>query len=399
MKIVILTVAWYGGGAESIARESFEYFSENNIDVSFIYGRGESIVNDYIYKINIKSELYMHVLQARLFDLAGRGSLFSTKKIIKKIKEINPDIIQLHNINCYFVNFKYLFNELRKMKCPIVWTLHDCWAYTGHCLFYDEYSCNRWKGNCGHCPSKKDFPKSLFIDNSSNNLKYKKYVLSNISNLTLVAPSEWLSKEVKKSYLNQYHCYVINNGIDIDKYKKTLSNNRKKYNIQNKNIILGVASKWANRKGLKYFLELDNIIDHEKYVIVIIGDTLNLKIPLSIIHIERTNSIEELVQWYSIADVFLNPTISDNFPTVNLEALACGTPVVTFDTGGSWESVGYEYGEKCNKDVNSIYFSVKKCIERQISPQKCIEHAKKYNRYTQYNKYLELYKKLINNKA
>ncbi|PJN80969.1 hypothetical protein CWE04_06000 [Thomasclavelia cocleata] len=232
--------------------------------------------------------------------------------------------------------FKYLKDHPEIKK---IWTLHDCWAFTGHCAYYTYAKCDKWQICCNvKCPNKWEYPKTLF-SNIESNFNKKKEVFSGIENMILITPSKWLKSEVEKSYLKNYQVEVINNGVDTNVFKPTSSDIKKQYNIENKRVILGVASVWDKRKGLDTFIELSKQLNSE-YQIVLIG--LNKKqikiLPKNIIGISRTENIQELVKWYSVAEVFFNPTLEDNYPTVNLEAIACGTPVITFDIGGSPES-------------------------------------------------------------
>ncbi len=399
MKILIITSSWYGGGAESIARETYKYCDSLNYECYYAYARNS--VPDGINGIRIGNDidLYSHVLYARLFDGNGFGSKNATRKFIKKIEEINPDIIHIHNPVCYALNIEILFEYLKNSKAKVIWTLHDCWSITGHCIFFDEVECDHYKKGCRNCLGQKEYPKSILIDRAESNLTRKKIAISDVKNMMLVTPSSWLANIAKTTYLNQYKIKVINNGIDTTIFKPTISDIRRKYGIEEKKIILGVASRWTKRKGLNYFIGLSKIIDISKYQIVLIGinNKEQKKLPEEIIAINRTNSVEELAQWYTVADMFINPTLADNFPTVNLEALACGTPVITFDTGGSWESVGDECGVLVKeKSPQALYDAVKICSQKNFLSEVCINKAKQYESSNAYKEYVLLYNDLMN---
>lgn len=316
---------------------------EKGYETYCFYGRGNANPNANCIKIGNKLATYFHVLITRLFDKHGHGSYFATKKLINQLRTINPDIIHLHNIHGYYLNlgllFKYLKNEY---KGKTIWTLHDCWAFTGHCSYFTMAKCNKWKNICHNCPQKKEYPKSIFLNNSKAEFKFKKAIFVGVKNLTIVTPSEWLAELVKKSFLIVYPVKVINNGINTNVFKPFNTNNiKEKFKISNnKKVILGVAAVWEERKGLKYFISLSKILD-DNQVILLIG--LNKKqiktLPKNIIGIERTENINQLAEIYAMADIFFNPTLEDNYPTVNLEALSCGTPVLAFDTGGCKEQV------------------------------------------------------------
>ena len=395
MRVLILTTSWFGGGAETIARESYDFFVQNKIDTYFGYSRGKVPENVKGVKIGNRLDLYFHVLISRIFDCNGLGSKIATIKLIKKIEnEIKPDIIQIHNIACYTLNYKILFKYLKSKNIKIVWTLHDCWAFTGHCTLPEIINCKKYTKKCEKCPLKSSFPKSILCDNSKNNFNSKIKAFKD-ANIVFVAPSYWMKKQVEISFLGSSQVVVINNGINLNIFKPANKISIKQF--KDKRIILGIASNWEKRKGLEFFNELPNYLD-SSYQIVLIGIKDRKEINSKIFCIDRTNNIKELIEWYSYADVFVNPTLADNFPTVNLESLACGTPVITFDTGGSWESVGDDVGELVGqKDVKELAKSIKKCIERKIPIENCINKAKKYEKNDKYLEYINLYEKILNN--
>lgn len=354
------------GSTGTICKNLYKAAVEEGHECCIAYGRGEAPEGFKTIKIGNKLDIYLHVLKARLFDASGFGSKHATKELIKKIDEFKPDIIHLHNIHGYYVNIEILFKYLKDHpEIKKIWTLHDCWAFTGHCAYYTYTRCDKWKTCCkGHCPNRNEYPKTTFSCVTKNYTK-KKNIFSNVENIILITPSKWLKNEVEKSFLKNYKTVVIHNGVDTNIFKPTPSNIKEQYGIKNKKIILGVASVWDKRKGLNTFLELSKEIDDE-YQIVLIG--LNSKqikqLPSNIIGISRTENVQELVKWYSAAYVYFNPTLEDNYPTTNLEAISCGTPVVTFETGGSPESV-IGNGIIINNELK--YFTTKlKCLNNII---------------------------------
>lgn len=318
-----------------IAVDLYKTLVENGNEGCIAFARG-SIEKD-VPNIKIGSELdvKLHGIATRITDKTGFYSTKPTKKLIEQIKQYNPDIIHLHNIHGYYINIELLFDFLKDYNKPVIWTLHDCWAFTGHCAYFDLANCNKWKSHCEKCPQKKEYPKSLFLDNSYWNFNKKRELFCGVKNMTLVTPSKWLSELVKFSFLKEYPIEVINNGIDLSVFKPTESNIRKHYNLEDKFIILGVAGVWDKRKGLSDFIELSKNLD-DRFRIVVVGVTekQRQRLPKNMVGILRTHNVKELAQLYSAADVFVNPTYEDNFPTTNLEALACGTPVITYNTGG-----------------------------------------------------------------
>ena len=358
MKILMINVSCGTGSTGRICTDLADALEKKGHTVKIGYGRDAVPQKYQKYAIRIGNDLDVntHALKARLFDRIGFGSKRATEKFIEWVKEYDPDVIHLHNIHGYYINIEVLFNYLKTCGKKIIWTLHDCWPFTGHCAFFDYVGCTKWKTGCDHCSQKTEYPARVGIDRAKRNYGVKKELFSGVHNLTIVTPSEWLAELLKESFLAEYPVKVIHNGVDTSTFLPTKSNIKDRFGIgEDIKVVLGVASVWDRRKGLEDFLKLSKLLD-EKYKIVLIG--LNKKqiekLPNNILGIERTENIQELVAWYSAADVFVNPTYEDNYPTTNLEAIACGTPVITYDTGGSGESAEL-YGSIIRKqDVDSI---------------------------------------------
>lgn len=379
------------GSTGTICKNLYKAAVEEGHECCIAYGRGEVPEGFNTIKIGNKLDIYLHVLKARLFDASGFGSKQATKEFIKEIDEFKPDIIHLHNIHGYYVNIEILFKYLKNHpEIKKIWTLHDCWAFTGHCAYYTYAKCDKWKTQCNdYCPNKNEYPKTIFSKIESN-FNRKRKIFCGVENMILVTPSKWLKGEVGKSYLKSYQTEVINNEINMNIFKYTESDIKKRYSIENKKILLGVASIWDKRKGLDTFIELSKQLDNN-YQIVLIGlnnDQIK-KLPDNIVGITRTENIEELVKWYSAADVFFNPTLEDNYPTVNLEAIACGTPVVTFDTGGSIETGEF--------DNNRIIYTrqIDEIKEKIIKTAENITYSKVIYRKKFINSYMLLYEEVI----
>lgn len=329
-------------------------------EVKIAYGR-ENVPEQfqkYAVRIGNDTDVKLHALKARLFDQAGFGSRRVTEKFVEWVKKYNPDIIHLHNIHGYYINVEVLFKYLETCGKKIIWTLHDCWAFTGHCVYFDYAGCEKWKAQCLKCKQKKEYPSCYGISKAKNNYRMKQKLFTKIPNMTIITPSKWLQELVGQSYLKVYPVAVIYNGIDTDTFKPINSKLRQKYNLGKKKIILGVAAIWDKRKGLKYLLELADRLD-DNYQVVIIGlNATQLKqIPEHVIGITKTNNVQELVEWYSTADIYVNPTLEDNYPTTNMEAICCGTPCLTFDTGGSPESAR-AYGKVVEKNIDALYKAI-----------------------------------------
>lgn len=277
--------------------------------------------------------------------------------------------------------------------------MHDCWAFTGHCAYFDYANCYKWETHCQKCPEKKSYPKSAFLDNSYDNFEKKKELFTGLKNMTLVTPSCWLANLVKRSFLKEYPVKVINNGIDLDVFKPTPGDFRKKYNLENMFIILGVASPWTRRKGFEYFIELSKMLsDKEAIVLVGLSKKQIKNLPKNIIGITRTNSTKELAEIYTASDVFFNPTLEEVMGLTNLEAQACGTPVITFNTGGSIETIDSSTGYIVEKGGLQKVTEIIKKLEKegkQKYSKYCIARANNYyDKNKKFQKYIELYEKL-----
>lgn len=339
----------------------------------------------------------IHLKLAKITGYNGCFSYLSTHQFIKRIDEYKPDIINLHNLHNCYINLPMLFGYIKKNDISVVWTLHDCWSFTGHCPHFDMVGCDKWKTGCHDCPQYREYPKSLF-DNSKTMYKLKKKWFTGVENMTLVTPSEWLADLVKQSFLKDYPVKVINNGIDLEIFKPTPSDFRKKYDVGNKNIILGVAFGWGKRKGLDVFIELANRLYKEEYQIVLVGtdDAVDKQLPDNIISIHRTNNQSELAEIYTAADVFVNPTREENYPTVNMEALACGTPVLTFRTGGSPEipddTCGYVVEKDNIDELEKEIICI--CETKPYSAEACVERAKNFDKNARFREYVDLYEEL-----
>lgn len=398
IKVLIINSVIGFGSTGRIVKDLYQVLENNNYDCCIAYGRGRNNSNCKTIRISSIVGSYLHALFTRITDNTGFYSNISTRNLIKKVKMFNPDIIHIHNLHGYYINIEILFKYIKDSKKQIIWTLHDCWPFTGHCTHFDYIGCLKWKTECYRCIKQKEYPASYIIDNSKKNYHRKKNIFSSIDTMTLVSPSKWLSTLVKESFLSMHPLKVINNGIDTDIFSPKIGNFRKSYHIEDKVILLGVASGWDDLKGYKYFLELSKILDN-KYVIILIGINRQQKkkLPDNIIGIERTDNLKMLVEIYSTADMFINPTLEDNFPTTNLEALACGTPVITFNTGGSVECINNKNGiivEKGNIQqlINAVYTIAEKRIEYRENIKNDIYMYKKQDKY---NEYINIYKTLI----
>lgn len=377
------------GSTGTIMMNIHKELEKQNIESYVAWARGRKTKNNSEIAIGNKLDVYAHGIYSRLTDKTGFASTNATKKLLKKIDEIKPDIIHLHNIHGYYINIKLLFEYIKQRNIKTVWTLHDCWSFTGHCAYFDMAKCDKWKTHCEACPQNSAYPKSI-VDNSYSNYENKRNLFTN-ANVTIVTPSNWLAKLVKQSYLKEYEVKVINNGIDREIFKKRESDFRKKYNIENKKMILGVASVWDKRKGLDDFIKLSKIID-DNYQIVLVGlnEKQLKKLPSNIIGLSRTENAIQLAEIYSTADVFFNPTYEENFPTTNIEALACGTPVITYNTGGSPEMLNESNGKVVNYELFEENY--KAIIDASYN----VKFDEKLYKEAMVANYLKLYNEVVN---
>ena len=370
MKLLIINSVLGFGSTGNIVLDIAKEYDRKGYEVKIAYGRNfkiskekEVFLDKYGVRIGNDVDVYYHVLYTRLTDKHGLASKVSTQNFLKWAEGYDPDILWLHNIHGYYINYEMLFDWIKsRPQMQVKWTLHDCWAFTGHCSHFTYVKCDKWMSGCQSCPQIDQYPNSV-SDSSKSNYLRKKAAFTNVQNLTIITPSSWLQDMVKKSYLREYPVEVVYNIIDKKVFKPTESTFKQDHGLQDKKMILGVASTWNERKGLDDFIELSKLLDTDKYKIVLVGlDEAQLKDlkdkNIDILGLPRTSNVDELVKIYSAADVFVNPTYEDTFPTVNMEAEACGTPVITYDTGGCRETVKDEKSRVIAHGVEEILSAI-----------------------------------------
>ncbi|MBQ8302252.1 MAG: glycosyltransferase [Clostridia bacterium] len=391
MKIVQINSVCGKGSTGKICVAVSELLTKKGIENYIFYASGNSnypLGRKYMLDIDVK----IQALKSRIFGNYGFNSQIATKRLLKELKSIKPDIVHLHNLHGHNVHLGMLFSYLKDNKIKVFWTFHDCWALTGYCPHYDMVGCNQWKnGGCEKCIQRKHY--SWFFDRSKYLFEKKKALFTGLD-LTIVTPSKWLADQVKQSFLKDCEVKVINNGIDLSVFYPRESDFRVKYSLEDKFIILGVAFGWGVRKGLDVFIELSKRLD-ERFKIVLVGtdDKVDKQLPDNIISIHRTNNQAELAEIYSAVDLLINPTREDTFPTVNIESIACGTPVLTYNTGGSPECLDDCCGMVVDRDdVEALFYAVIRCKEQHLFVSAdCRKRGETYNHHDKFLEYIELY--------
>lgn len=395
MKVYQINVVCGVGSTGRIAVDLSRVICKEGGTCRIAYGRGNAPQDINSFKIGDILDLYFHAFMTRLTDRHGLYSKRKTRKLIADICTFKPDIIHLHNVHGYYVNYELLFQFLKEYGKPVVWTMHDCWAFTGHCAHYESVGCQQWRKECKNCVNLHGYPATWNNCHVNENYNRKKMSFSAMKEMVIATPSEWLKEQLFCSFFKEIPCVVVNNGIDLELYKYTQNDIKRKLGVADRKLLLGVASVWTNNKGLLDMFTIATKID-KKYAVCMVG--LSKKqlenMPSGIIGIERTESCEELAKYYSAADVFLNLTYEDTFPTTNIESLACGTPVITYRTGGSPEIIDETCGIVVEQgDIDGVINAIER-LDNKVARSVCREKAMLYEKDLCYQKYVDLYMKM-----
>ena len=366
-----------------------ELLTDAHIENYILYS---SRTNGYPLGIPCSDDLYIkaQAFKAKLAGNYGFQSRKATQIMVSELERIHPDIVHLHNIHSHDCHIGMLFDYFKKKHTKLIWTFHDCWAFTGYCPHFTMVKCDKWKIECKRCVQRREY--TWIFDRSRELFEKKKEFLQGLD-LTIVTPSQWLADLVCQSFLKGYPVKVINNGIDLSVFRPIESSFRKQNGLNNKKIVLGVSFEWGQRKGLDVFVDLAQRLPDD-YQIVLVGteEKTDKFLPAGIFSIHRTQDQNELAAIYSAADVFVNPTREDNYPTVNLEAIACGTPVITFDTGGCRETVpdgcGIILGDCSTDELTNAIKKVES--ERQQFKSACIRARERLSDKLRYEEVIEL---------
>lgn len=393
MKVFQVNSVCGTGSTGRIVCDIKQMLKNSGNDCRIAYGRGffddpdcVKIENDLVFKA--------HVFFSRITDRQGFYSTAATRRLVRDIEQFNPDIIHLHNIHGYYLDIRVLFEFLKQYNKPVVWTLHDCWAFTGHCAYFSFAGCEKWKTECGQCPQKSAYPASVLIDNSKKSFNLKKDLFTDIDNLQIVTPSNWLNGVVKESFLKKFPVTTIYNGIDLNVFKPLKSDFKSKNGLSGKKVVLGVANVWEKRKGLYDFIKLSQVLPNDyKIVLVGLSEKQIAALPQNILGISRTENINQLVEIYSAADVYVNTSVEETMGLTTVEALACGTPAVVYNATAVPEMVN----EKCGKVVNAgdIDGLIKAITTVDVRAEDCLLRAAEFEKDKQYNIYFNLYKNIL----
>lgn len=391
-KLLQINVTANWGSTGKIAEQIGLSAIHNGWESYIAYGRWANPSKSHLIKVGSKLDTYLHYGRQRIFDTEGLESKGPTKRLISQIDFFKPDVIHLHNIHDHYLNYKLLFEYLNNTNIKVVWTFHDCWAFTGHCFHFITKNCSKWINECNKCPLVHEYPNTLF-DRSKKNFALKKELFSANKNLTIVACSDWLGDFVRKSFFKEKRIEVIHNGTDLSIFRP-LNNLRKSEDFN----IIGVSSVWDDKKGLYDIFKLRKILD-DNYRITLVGLSKKQvkQLPKGILGIERTQNVQELVKLYSDSDVLINPTYADNFPSVNIESLASGTPVITYKTGGSPEAIDGKTGiVVAQGDIKSLSESIVHLKENPLNSLDCRTRAmENFDKNKCFEKYIDLYNQLL----
>lgn len=344
-KLLQINVDANNGSNGSIARDIGSIALSKGWDSYIAYGRRAILCDSKLIRVGNPLDVKLHGIVTRLFDLHGLGSNLTTFLFIQKIKKIKPDIVHLHNIHGYYINYKLLFKYLTKEKIPIVWTFHDCWPFTGHCGYFEQYKCEKWKKQCYDCPATHNYPSSLFFDNSSYQYKLKKELFTAPHLIYVTTVSNWLSKLVKQSFFSKYPIKVIYDSIDTETFRPRESTLRQEYELSKKFVLLSAAANWTKTKGWDDYIKLSKMLPDD-CVIMLLGvkDSEKEKLPKEIISVSRVEGKQKLAEYYSMADVLLNLSYQETFGMTTAEAMSCGTPGISYDVTACPELLTTETG-------------------------------------------------------
>lgn len=397
MKIYQVNVVCSVGSTGRIAADISQYVEQKGDQCRIAYGRGTAEDGIDAIRIETKYGSIFHAVMTRLTDRHGLYSKHATRRLIEDMRQYEPDIIHLHNIHGYYLNYELLFAFLKEYNKPVVWSLHDCWAFTGHCAHFDAVGCDKWKIGCENCCQTREYPTSWFRDASAENYVRKQQAFCGVEKLQIITVSDWLKRMVQSSYLSGYQVRTIYNGIDLQVMKPCYTKLRNIYQLEDKKVILGVASVWNEKKGLGIFRELANRLPGNCQIVMIgVSDKQKRELPENILCLDKVG-YTELAEWYSTADIYVNGSVEETMGLTTVEAMACGTPVVVQNATAVPEVVGEGCGIVVEKgDIEGITAAIHRISKTPEISARCREHAERYEKSGQYEQYYRLYQELVN---
>ena len=379
-----------------IVKELAEIQAENGIEPYVACGQS-TLKAENVYSIGSPIYNKLNILMTRLFGKHGFYNKLATKKLLKWIDEVNPDVIHLHNIHGHYINVRLLFEYIKSHNIPVVWTLHDCWSFTGHCAHFDYIGCGKWKTGCrGNCPMQKSYPVSWFFNRSAESFKDKKQLFTSLEKMHVATPSDWLKELCEESFLGRYPVTTVYNGIDAEVFAPASSQIRKELNIEDKFVILGCVKSFSDFKGGGVFLKLSKRLEKDEVIVLLGLEETEEKLPENVIALRGHFDDKKLAEIYSMADVFVNPTLQGTFGLVNIESLACKTPVVSYKTGGTVE----QYSEGCGfwvdkGDEDALFEAVMKVKSGDFDADKCRLHALDFQVKNSFAKFVDIYNDIL----
>lgn len=359
MRVLFINSVCGIGSTGRICAQQAQSLAAEGHEVKIAYGRSDTVPEEYerfAVRIGNAWDMRLHGLKTRLFDGHGFGSKHATRRFLAWVEDFAPDMLWLHNIHGYYINIEMLFDWIKsRPHMQVRWTLHDCWAFTGHCAYFTFCGCERWRTGCEKCPQRGTYPASMLVDGSRRNYARKKAAFTGVNNMTLITPSEWLAALVRQSFLHEYPVQVSYNRVDETVFKPTESDFRQKHGLQDKIIVLGVASPWSERKGLGDFVKLAAALD-ERYAVVLVGldEKQRAAMPPNVLPLPRTDSPQTLAAIYTAADVFVNASVEETFGMTTVEAISCGTPAIVYKNTACEEIVGLYGGTAVERGANSL---------------------------------------------
>ena len=406
-KLLQIGIEVNSGSTGRIAEQIGSVAIKNGFESYITYARGFNPSESKVFKIGNKFSFYMHVLRTRIFGGHLNGSKLSTLKLINFVKLIRPDIIHLHQIHGYYLHVPLLFDFLKKYNKPVVWTLHDCWAFTGHCTYFslERKNCNKWTYECNNCPKINNYPKSIYFDNSRSSFYTKKRLFNSLQDLTIIGVSNWIANQAKLSFLNNNSTEIttVLNGVDTKLFypRRNRMQILEKFNLdKSKLYLIAAGTTWIKAKGLEDYRKLSKML-HKNIQLILVGinSEIAAKMPSNIKCFKRTESQDELAELYSISEILLCLSYQESFGLTPIEAMSCGTPAIVYDNTALPELITKDTGDIVETgNLELVFLSIKKILNKgkEFYYQECINRVNnKYDNEITYNNYIKIYNKLL----